>query len=237
MSSVQRIELKPWPGHTRATSSLGLLTLAGASLTRKGAQSLRDGLVAVAGGVLVDHRRARAGVTEPGHQLLESGAGRITQRITADLRKQIEEGHLGPGALLPSETEVARDYGVSRQTARSALQAPEHEGLVIVRPRRGRIVRSSQRLRWHLTEFERPDRTVLTTSDAWETDIESQGHDPGEGDLDVQPIQPPEAVAVRLNLDPRTDTCIVRRHIRYIDGKPAIISDDYFDERSSEAPS
>ena len=34
-----------------------------------------------------------------------------------------------------------------------------------------------------------------------------------------------------MNLDPRTDTCIVRRHVRYIDGKPAIISDDYFDER------
>jgi len=120
---------------------------------------------------------------------------------------------------------------VSRQTARSALQALEHEGLVIVRPRRGRIVRSNQRLRWHLTEFERPDTTVLTTSDAWETDIESQGHDPGEGDLEVEPIRPPETVAARLNLDPRTDTCIVRRHVRYIDGKPAIISDDYFDER------
>ena len=39
------------------------------------------------------------------------------------------------------------------------------------------MVRSSQRLRWHLSEFERPDHTVLTTSDAWETDIESQGHE------------------------------------------------------------
>ncbi len=32
-----------------------------------------------------------------------------------------------------------------------------------------------------------------------------------------------------LGLDPRTDTCVVRRHVRYIDGEPAIISDDYFD--------
>ena len=30
---------------------------------------------------------------------------------------------------------------------------------------------------------------------------------------------------------PRTDVCVVRRHVRYIDGKPAIISADYFDER------
>jgi GntR family transcriptional regulator len=155
----------------------------------------------------------------------------ITQRISNDLRRQIQEGELGPGALLPSETEVARDYNVSRQTARSALQALEREGLVIVRPRRGRVVRSNQRLRWHLTEFERPDHTVLTTSDAWETDIEKQGHDPTRQDLQVERITPPEAIATRLNLDPRTDTCIVRRHVRYIDGKPAIISDDYFDEQ------
>jgi DNA-binding GntR family transcriptional regulator len=155
----------------------------------------------------------------------------VTQRITSDLRRQIQEGTLGPGALLPSEPEVARTYDVSRQTARTALQALEREGLVIVRPRRGRIVRSTQRLRWHLSEFERPDHTVLTTSDAWETDIESQGHDPTEQDLRVERITPPPSIAERLHLDPKTDTCVVRRHVRYIDGKPAIISDDFFDEQ------
>ena len=158
----------------------------------------------------------------------------ITQRISDDLRRQIQNGSLGPGALLPSEPELAREYSVSRQTARTALQALEREGLVIVRPRRGRVVRSNQRLRWHLSEFERPDHTVLTTSDAWETDIEDQGHDPTRQDLDVERISPPESIATRLNLDPRTDTIVVRRHIRYIDGKPAIISDDYFDERIVE---
>src|SRR6266571_3679314 len=151
----------------------------------------------------------------------------ITQRISADLRKQIQEGSLGPGALLPSEPELARDYGVNRQTARTALQALEREGLIVVRPRRGRIVRSTQRLRWHLSEFERPDHTVLTTSDAWETDIESQGHDPTRQELHVERIQPPPGVAARLRLNPQTDVCVVRRHVRYIDSKPAIISDDF----------
>src|SRR6266849_10203710 len=129
----------------------------------------------------------------------------ITQRITDELRSQISNGTLGPGALLPSEPELARDYNVSRQTARTALQALEREGLVIVRPRRGRVVRSSQRLRWHLSEFERPDHTVLTTSDAWETDIEGQGHDPTRQDLEVERITPPDNIAARLSMDPRTD--------------------------------
>ena len=93
------------------------------------------------------------------------------------------------------------------------------------------MVRSNQRLRWHLSEFERPDHTVLGTSDAWETDIESQGHDPAHQDLRVEQIPPPQAIAARLNLDPRTDVCVARRHVRYIEGNPAIISDDYFDEK------
>ena len=50
----------------------------------------------------------------------------------------------------------------------------------------------------------------------------------------MERIPPPESIARRLNLDPRTDTVVVRRHVRYIDGKPAIISDDYFDERIIE---
>ena len=64
-----------------------------------------------------------------------------TTRITAELRRQIHDGTLGPGALLPSEPELARDYKVSRQTARVALQTLEQEGLITVRPRRGRTVR------------------------------------------------------------------------------------------------
>ena len=152
------------------------------------------------------------------------------RQIADELREQIESGTLPPGALMPSEPEVARDYGVSRQTARSALQLLEQQGLVIVRPRRGRIVRSNQRLVWRLSEFELPENTGLASSDAWETDIERQGHDPTRQDLEVETIRPPRDIAARLKLDTEKDLCVVRRHVRFIDGKPAITSDDYFDE-------
>jgi DNA-binding GntR family transcriptional regulator len=152
------------------------------------------------------------------------------RQIADELREQIESGALPPGALMPSEPEVARSYGVSRQTARSALQLLEQQGLVIVRPRRGRIVRSTNRLVWHLSEFELPENTGLASSDAWETDIEKQGHDPTRQDLEVSTIAPPREIAARLNLDPEKDLCVVRRRVRFIDGKPSITSDDYFDE-------
>jgi GntR family transcriptional regulator len=153
-----------------------------------------------------------------------------TRQIADELRERIETEELPPGALMPSEPEVARAYGVSRQTARSALQILEQQGLVVVRPRRGRIVRSNRRLYWRLSEFELPENTRLASSDAWETDIESQGHDPTHQDLDVETIRPPRDIAARLNLDPEKDQCVVRRHVRFIDGRPGITADDYFDE-------
>jgi GntR family transcriptional regulator len=153
------------------------------------------------------------------------------RQIADELRQQIESGTLGPGALLPSEPELARSHGVSRQTARAALQLLEREGLVVVRPRRGRIVRSNRRLIWHLSEFELPENTGLASSDAWESDIERQGHDPSRQDLEVERIRPPRRIAEILGIDPSAESCIVRRHVRYIDGKPGIISDDYFDEK------
>lgn len=153
-----------------------------------------------------------------------------SRQIADELRERIETGALAPGALMPSEPEVARTYQVSRQTARSALQLLEQQGLVIVRPRRGRIVRSHQRLVWRLSEFELPENTGLASSDAWETDIEGQGHDPTRQDLTVETIRPPRDIAARLDLDPAKDLCVVRRHVRFIDGQPGITADDYFDE-------
>ena len=90
-------------------------------------------------------------------------------------------------------------------------------------------MRSRQRLKWNLSTFESPESTASATADAWGTDVENQGHDPSGESLHVERITPPADVAALLDLDPATDICVVRRHVRYIDGSPAIISDDYFD--------
>jgi UTRA domain len=88
----------------------------------------------------------------------------------------------------------------------------------------------TRRLRWHLSEFEDPDHTMLASSDAWETDIERQGHNPTRQDLAVEIAQPTPDSAARRALGP-DDAVVIRRRVRHIDGKPAMISDDYFDEK------
>jgi len=62
------------------------------------------------------------------------------QQISSDLRDQIARGRLKPGAALPSESQLATHYKVSRMTVRQGLRVLEDEGLVQVIPSKGRIV-------------------------------------------------------------------------------------------------
>src|SRR5450755_4870987 len=80
----------------------------GARVAHERAERLGDGLVTIAGGVLVDHRRVDAGVAEPGHQLLERGARRgregasgVPQIVEMKVRQADR-----PSGLVPSPVEV-----------------------------------------------------------------------------------------------------------------------------------
>jgi GntR family transcriptional regulator len=87
-------------------------------------------------------------VTETG-QVTETDGGPVPsgrgaqpfQRIAADLREKIVDGELAPGTQLPTETELAAQYGVARTTVRAGLAELAREGLIeSVRPR-GHFVR------------------------------------------------------------------------------------------------
>jgi DNA-binding FadR family transcriptional regulator len=55
---------------------------------------------------------------------------RIFQEVAAQLRRLISEGKLRPGDKLPPEREMAKGFGVSRNTMREALRALELGGLI-----------------------------------------------------------------------------------------------------------
>ncbi len=60
--------------------------------------------------------------------------------ISSHLREQILEGTLLPGDVLPSENELCRRFGTTRETVRKGLKQLEQEGLIYSRPRRGYFV-------------------------------------------------------------------------------------------------
>lgn len=66
---------------------------------------------------------------------MERGAGRVARRqqhqeIASQLRKAIRDGSLPPGAAIPSEAELVREFGVARGTIRQAIATLRTEGLV-----------------------------------------------------------------------------------------------------------
>ena len=103
---------------------------------------------------------------------------------------RLETGQLGPNALLPSELQLARRYGVSRVTIRRALGLLERGGLVSRRRGRGTVVNPPKVLR----------RPLAFTLD---DDLRRQASRLDTRVLHHEPeIEPPDAVRAALGLEP-----------------------------------
>lgn len=61
-------------------------------------------------------------------------------QLVRQLRAKIESGEWGPGARVPSEIELAREYGISRGTVRQAMVRLHSDGLLERAPGKGTYV-------------------------------------------------------------------------------------------------
>lgn len=150
----------------------------------------------------------------------------VTQQIATDLRAKIEDGTYGPGALLPSEPELAQKYGVSRQTARSALRALEQEGLAVVQSTRGRTVRRQPPLR-RVSSTRRHATHRDSGKPEFDTEAIAQGQVPSRRMLMVGRGPVPKDVASWLGTEPGADA-VIRKRLQLLDGVPAVISTSYY---------
>lgn len=75
--------------------------------------------------------------------------------IADDLRRLVASGDLPPGAMLPSELQLAEERSVSRGTVRAALAVLLDEGLIEVVPGIGRRVADGPPSREPVTAWER----------------------------------------------------------------------------------
>lgn len=65
---------------------------------------------------------------------------RLYERIVQQIQERILTGELGAGYQLPTERELAEQFGVSRTAVREAMKALAQSGLIEVRPGRGTFV-------------------------------------------------------------------------------------------------
>ncbi len=66
--------------------------------------------------------------------------GRLYEKIVEQIEKRIVDGELNAGDKLPSERELAKQFGVSRTSVREAMKALVLRGLIEVTPGRGTYI-------------------------------------------------------------------------------------------------
>jgi GntR family transcriptional regulator len=136
--------------------------------------------------------------------MAKPGAAFVSRRIPLYyqlenlLREKINSGAFAPGGRLPTESELIRQYGVSRITVRQALTALAEEGLIERRQGRGTFVveRKTKRRTFegqiHLTGS--LDEVIAMTPDAPVKVIEMSRVEADSHEAELLGLQPGEPV-------------------------------------------
>jgi len=89
------------------------------------------------------------------------GGGREFQRVLKELRTRMVIGDYQVGTLLPTQRDLAKEFGVSRDTIQRALKALEDEGWIKSRQGSGSRVLKTQRIQPGVVESAKPSRTAF----------------------------------------------------------------------------
>lgn len=130
------------------------------------------------------------------------------EQIAAHLRGLVAQA--APGDRLPSDTELAEAFSVSRMTARQAVQVVEREGLLVREQGRGTFVRS------------RPVPRLLGSPLSFTTSMQRRGLAVETRVLSVSVAPPSDEDRVALGLDGAIPVSILER-LRLADGVPMAI--------------
>ena len=134
-------------------------------------------------------------------------------QISSQFEDQIESGVLAPGTKLPNEKQIARDYGVSIVTVRSAMRVMLDKKLVIRYPGKGTFIAEREAVRrvWAIGSL---DDLVVT------------GHHSTMALLWRRKVFPPREMADKLGLSSRQRIYALRT-VRATDSEPFMLTDTY----------
>jgi len=149
----------------------------------------------------------------------------LYQKIADDLRGRVLDGELGPGAKLPTEQELMKLHGVSRNTVRMAIAALVNEGLIATQPGRGggAFVRDRIMLTYYAS---RENSHGSEHTAEFERVIRAQAAEPGE-EFGLSVLEAPAALAERLHV-PEGSSLVRRRIVRSADNEPVFRQDSYY---------
>lgn len=143
-----------------------------------------------------------------------------SRRIADELRTKITGGELLPGEKLPSERQLAAQYGTARNTAAEAISILRSEGLVLAKHGSGAYVREARPLlRLGANRYSHRLRNETGLS-PFRAEVTKQGREPRVNCTSIERVTPPPEIAERLSLDAAEDTVVRRENWYFADDEP-----------------
>jgi len=134
--------------------------------------------------------------------------------IRDDLRARLLAGEWAAGERLPSEADLAANYGVARMTIRQAIGALALEGVVVRRQGVGTFAVDRRPVGWNSRVF------------SFIEEMRRQGRQVSAKLLGTAVEQPPSAAREALQLPSSAASVLVRR-VRLVDGSPVIVENSW----------
>ena len=126
------------------------------------------------------------------------------------LSEAIRRGDLPAGESLPSESQLARVYGLSRMTVRKAIEEIAKLGLVTAMPGKGTFVN------------EPPLEAATFRISGFEEDMRARGLEPSSQLMQAQAVTADKEIASRLTL--RVGQRVLRlKRLLYANGEPMVL--------------
>lgn len=142
------------------------------------------------------------------------------QQIADILRAAINSGEYGPGDLLPSQPELARQYGLNQTSISRAITVLRHEGLVRIEQGRGAYVQERPVVR-------RVRRIPHSSSgSSFAAEMRRLGLDPKTDLVEMRVVTASPEVAERLRLAADGSVLMRQRHM-YASGRPVQLATSY----------
>jgi len=136
------------------------------------------------------------------------------QQLYEILLGKIQRHDWQPGDMIPPESELIKEYQVSRNTVRQVLDKLVNDGLIYRQRGRGSFVA-------HPTLEQSMTRIVSFTED-----MQQRGFTPGTQVITADLIPAEEEIASQLELTPGEQLVLLRR-LRLADGEPMSIEESY----------
>lgn len=153
-------------------------------------------------------------------------ANPMYRQIAEDLRRQIEDGELPPGAQLLTELELREKYEASRNTVRDAIKWLITRGLVETRPGQGTFVVETI-VPYVTTLTGDPETASGGEGTSYRTEVEARFRQASDSPPQVGIEQADDQIASELAII--KGTSVVSRHQqRYIDGTPWSLQTSFY---------